>query len=287
MILLQERVSFILMKPPVNITKITPPRLPEIVYRSRLIKTLDNNKDKRLIFILGQAAQGKSTLAASYFNTSDIQSAWLNLGKEDSDPVNLFYSTVHALGHVLKEIDLSSLLSYPSISLGPRHKIPLYREWANAIFEHISSPIQIAFDGLDRLLPDAPSFQLLQVMIENAPQHIHLVMLSREEPPFEIEGLKLKQEAYVLTNNDLAFTPNEIKAFFLKLRGISFASAQLKRVHKFTEGWVGGLILLSETLDRLPEDLQGQYLLEGIPDRFKGTVFRYFGEEILSSQPGL
>ena len=274
------------MKPAVNILKITPPRLPKILYRSRLIKSLDNNKDKRLIFILGQAAQGKSTLAASYFSTSNIPSAWLNLDKDDSDPVNLFYSIVHALGHVLKDIDFSSLLSYPSVSMGPRLEIPLYREWANAIFEHISSPIQIVLDGLDRLLPDAPSFQLLQLLLENAPQHIHLTMLSREEPPFEIEGLKVKQEACVLTNDDLAFTQNEIKAFFLKLRGISFASSQLKRVHKFTEGWVGGLILLSETLDRLPEDLQGQYLLEGIPERFKGTVFRYFGEEILSSQPG-
>jgi len=273
------------MKPTVNILKITPPRLPKILYRSRLIKRLNNNKDKRLIFILGQAAQGKSTLAASYFNTTDIPSAWLNLGKEDSDPVNLFYSTVHAIQHVLREIDLSPLLSYPSVSMGPRLEIPLYKEWANAIFEHISSPIYMIMDGLDRLSSDAPSFQLLQVLLENAPQHIHLTMLSREEPPFEIEGLKVKQEAYVLTNNDLAFTPNEIKAFFLKLRGISFASAQLKRVHKFTEGWVGGLILLSETLDRLPEDLQGQYLLKGIPDRFKGTVFRYFAEEILSSQP--
>ncbi|MEA3435397.1 MAG: BTAD domain-containing putative transcriptional regulator [Thermodesulfobacteriota bacterium] len=282
----QERVSFILMKPAVNITKITPPRLPIILYRSRLIDCLEKNKDKRLIFILGQAAQGKSTLAGSYVNTSDIPSAWINLGKEDSDPVNLFYSIAHALQHVLKDIDFSPLLSYPSINIGPRLEIPLYREWTNAIFEHISSPIQIVLDGLDSLSPDAPSFQLLQVLIEDAPQLMNIIMLSRIEPPFQIEGLKVKQEAYVLTNDDLAFTPDEIKAYFLEIRGISFASAQLKRVHKFTEGWIGGLILLSETLDRLPEDKQDQYLLEGIPDRFKGTVFRYFGEEILSSQPG-
>ena len=204
------------MKPAVNISKITPPRLPKIVYRSRLIKSLENNKDKQLIFILGQAAQGKSTLVASYFNTSDIPPAWISLGKDDSDPVNLFYSTVHALGHVLREIDLSPLLAYPSISMGPRLEIPLYREWANAIFEHISSPIWIVLDGLDRLSPDAPSFQLLQVLLEDAPQNIHLIMLSREEPPFEIEGLKVKRKAYILTNDDLAFTPDEIKAFSLK-----------------------------------------------------------------------
>ena len=274
------------MKTPINISKITPPCLPKILQRSRLIERLEKNKDKRLILILGQAAQGKSTLAASYFNTLETPTAWLNLGKDDSDPVNLFYSILHSIQHVLKEIDLSPVSAYPSMTMGPRLEIPLYREWLNAIFEKISVPIKIVLDGLDRLLPDASSFQLLQVLVEEVPGHIHLIMLSREEPPFEVQALKMKQEAYVLTNDDLAFTPHEIKTFFRELRGISFASTQLKRVHQFTEGWIGGLILLSETLEQLSEDSREKYLLEGIPGRFKGEVFRYFGEEILSSQPG-
>ncbi len=274
------------MKTPINISKITPPCLPKILQRSRLIDRLEKNKDKRLILILGQAAQGKSTLAASYFNTLETPTAWLNLGKDDSDPVNLFYSIVHSIQHVLKDIDLSPVLAYPSVTMGPRLEIPLYREWLNAIFEKISAPIKIVLDGLDRLLPDASSFQLLQVLLEEVPGHIHLIMLSREEPPFEVQSLKMKQEAYVLTNEDLAFTQDEIKTFFRELRGMSFASTQLKRVHQFTAGWDGGLILLSETLERLSEDSRGKYLFEGIPARFKGAVFQYFGEEILSSQPG-
>ena len=270
---------------PKNIPKITPPCLPKILQRPRLTKRLDENKDKRLILILGQAAQGKSTLAASYFNTLETPTAWVNLSKEESDPVNLFYSIVHSIQHALKDIDLSPILAYPSVTMGPRLEIPLYREWLNAIFEKISVPIKIVLDGLDRLLPDASSFQLLQVLLEEVPGHIHLIMLSREEPPFEVQALKMKQEAYILTNDDLAFTRDEIKTFFRELRGMSFGSTQLKRVHQFTEGWVGGLILLSETLDRLSEDSRGKYLLEGIPARFKGAVFQYFGEEILASQP--
>jgi len=273
------------MVPPVSISKITPPRLPNILYRPRLLESIEKNKDKRLILILGQAAQGKSTLAASHVKESEVPSAWINLNRDDSEPVNLFYSTVHALQHVFPDIDLHSLLSYPSISMGPRLEIPLYREWTNAIFEKISFPVQIVLDGLDRLATDAPSFQLLKVLINDAPQHIHLIMLSREEPPFEIQGLKVKQKVYVLANEDLAFTPDEIQSFFQELPGISFGSDQLKKVHQFTEGWVGGLILLSETLDRFPEDKREKYLLESAPDRFKGAVFQYFGEEILSFLP--
>jgi len=63
------------MVPPVSIYKITPPRLPNILYRPRLIKALEKNKDKRLILILGQAAQGKSTLATSHLKESEVPSA--------------------------------------------------------------------------------------------------------------------------------------------------------------------------------------------------------------------
>jgi len=49
--------------------------LPNILYRPRLIKALEKNKDKRLILILGQAAQGKSTLATSHLKESEVPSA--------------------------------------------------------------------------------------------------------------------------------------------------------------------------------------------------------------------
>ena len=54
------------MKTSLNIAKITPPRLPQVLERPRLIERLEQNQDKKLILILGQAAQGKSTLQAPW-----------------------------------------------------------------------------------------------------------------------------------------------------------------------------------------------------------------------------
>lgn len=76
------------MKAPLHISKISPPRLSRILYRSRLIQRLEENQDKNLILILGQAAQGKSTLTASYAQKSETPWAWMNLGIENSDPVS-------------------------------------------------------------------------------------------------------------------------------------------------------------------------------------------------------
>jgi len=126
-----------------NISKIKPPDLPQILYRPRLINLLEKNKDKKLILILGQAAHGKSTLIASYVTTSKVLSAWLNLDKEDSNPVNLFYLIVQSLRHTLKDNNFSHLLSLPLEIMDPKSEIPLYCSWTKNNFEYISILIHL------------------------------------------------------------------------------------------------------------------------------------------------
>ena len=238
-----------------------------------------------MTLLLGQAAQGKSTLGAAYVETLGKPLAWANLNSNESDPANLFYLIVASLQEALNDVDLEPLLSYPSINTGPRLEISLHREWIDALFERVPGPVEIVLDGLDRLHPDAPSFPFLQVLIEELPPDIHLLILSREMPPLQIQALKVKQQVFVITNEDLAFTLEETGSFLRDCRGISLRSEQIRSMHQLTEGWVGGLVLLSEILLRMPEDSRDNYLASDVPPRFKGEVFRYFAEEIFSSEP--
>jgi LuxR family maltose regulon positive regulatory protein len=269
----------------INISKISPPSLPSILNRPRLLDLLEKNKDKKIILILGQAAQGKTTLAASYVKISKIPSAWINLDKEDSDPVKLLGLIVGSLQHVFKDIDFSRVPPYSYRTMDSRPEIFFFREWVGYIFKTISMPIQIVIDGLDRLSPDTPAFKLLRVFVEDAPPNIHLILLSRGSPPFlELHQHKIRQEALILTNEELAFTRNEIAKFFKETRKTSFNADQLKRIHLSTEGWIGGLVLLSEYMNQFPDLLKEKDIYEDLPDHFKGEIFSYFGLEIFSSQ---
>lgn len=270
------------MKPAVSASKITPPYFPHVLDRPRLIDRLMQNRDKKLTLILGQAAQGKSTLAVSYVKAAQVPSAWINLGPEDSDPVNFFYSLVNSIQRVLKDIDLSPVLLYPSMIEAPRDEIPLYREWASVLLEMISAPLQIIFDGLDRLLADAPAHRFIQVLVEEAPPRLHLIMLSREMPRLEIQALKLRQEAYVLTSEELAFTLEETGKFVRGLRKCRCSPDLLRQIHRFTEGWIGGLVLLCDYLEQVPENSREEDL-EDLSKKFKGEIFQYFGDKIFSS----
>jgi len=270
----------------VRLPSITPPHLSQTLPRPRLLDILKKNSDKKLILILGQAAQGKTTLIASYVKTSKIPTAWLNLDQSHSDPINLYDLIVQSLQHVLKKSDLSPLPSIPIEMMTPASAKSRFRDIADFIFKNVSHPLQLVFDGLDRLFQDPLPFQCLQALIENLPSNAHLIMLSRGTPPLSLEfqHLKIRQEAFILTNEDLAFTPNEVKQFFQKLKKIALNENQLSKIVVATEGWIGGLILLSESLLRRSDFSREKFIAQDLPDYFNKEIFQYFGKEILYSQ---
>jgi LuxR family transcriptional regulator, maltose regulon positive regulatory protein len=271
---------------PVNTAKITPPCLPAIVLRPHLIQRLDREKEKKLILILGQAAQGKTSLAVSWINKSTMPSAWLNLDPEDSDPVNLFYALVHSLQGVFQDVDFTSTLNLPSISLGPREELPLFRDWALAVFGAIPVPVRVVFDGLERLTAGTTSFRLIQVLLDYMPSHLHFLFLSREMPPLELQALEMKGEAFILTNEELCFTPEETRQFVRELRGLVLNYKAVKRLQELTEGWIGGLVLMCELLVRVPDPLRENFISARTASQFRGEICRYFGDSIFAARPG-
>ena len=262
--------------------KIKPVNLSQIIVRPRLIRFLQQNEGKKLILVLGQAAQGKSTLAAAHVKESGIPSAWLTLDSEDADPINLFYLLVRSLQNTFPEMIDSKVIDYPAINLGPRAEALLYRDWAWAIFQALPSRVQIVVDGLDQLPADAASFSFLEVLIKESPSHVHFMILSRAVPPFHVQRFRMNREAVVLENGQLAFSMEEVEAFFKQLCAIDLTPEQARRIHELTEGWAGALVLFSELLRQLPDQSRQAFLSDRSVHFFKREVFQFLGEEVFS-----
>ena len=263
--------------------KIKPPRIQNILQRDRLTNNLLANHKKKLIVITGQAAQGKSTLAASFVKISAKPFAWINLGLEESNPVNLFRLIVQAVQNTFQEQDFSEIYRYIAIDFGPRIEERLYRGWVAALLDLLPAPIQIVLDGLERLSPNASSFRLVQVLIEETHTQMRFLILSRAEPPFDVRNLQIKQEASLILNEHLAFTPSETEAFFSALHNLHLSKTQIMKIHELTEGWVGGLLLLSEALKTTPNGVKQRLLSDKSVADFKNEAFRYLGDEIFEA----
>ncbi|KJS33277.1 MAG: hypothetical protein VR64_02770 [Desulfatitalea sp. BRH_c12] len=263
--------------------KIRVPQVSRILARDRLLDALDLYKEKKLVFILGQAAQGKSTLAASFVKRTSRLSAWVNLGIEESHPVNFFRLVVQAVQQAIPDLDLTEIFRYIAMDLGPRAEGPLYQGWVQAVLEKVPTPIQIVLDGLERLPPCAPSYQLIQLLLNESDSQFRFLLLSRTKPPLNIKRLQMKREAAVIGNDELAFTRSETESFFRTLHDISLPEEQLNKIYNLTEGWVGGLILFSEALKRSPDGVQHCLLSEDSITNFKEETFRYLADEVFDA----
>lgn len=239
----------------------------------------------RLVLVLGQAAQGKSTLAAEYVGTLSEPFVWINLDGDDSDPTNLFLWLVRAMQSAWPDLDFSRVISIPSSTMGPRAPGPMFREWVSAVWELIPQPMEFVLDGLDRLGAESPAFELLRVFIEETPPDFRWLLLSRSRPPLEIERWEMNRIAHTIANQDLAFTASEIKALGQTLYKYEFAPDQVRTMLDYTEGWAGGLIILLENLQQYSAPQNGFDVLSRELGRFKGRIFQYLAEQVFDRLP--
>jgi len=266
-------------------SKLSPPHIQFPLIRKRLIRRLDVEPGRRLTFIQGRAAQGKTTLMATYVAQSKMPIAWINLDTEESDPATLYHLIVLALAPYVPKSSLLQLMSYPSINMGPRDAMSRHKEWVTALFQRVTGPLQIIFDGADRMIPNAPSWGLFQEMVDLLPKNFHLFIVSREPPGIDFGKWSQPREINILSDKELNFSSRETETFYRKNLGVRLSEEELQRIQRITEGWVGGLILLGDMIKNGRHRSDGATLKSGPLAEFQTTVNRYFDEAIFDAQP--
>jgi LuxR family transcriptional regulator, maltose regulon positive regulatory protein len=260
---------------PLRRSGVSPPLGPKILPRPRLLEIFNTNRDKSLILIIGQPAQGKSIAAAQYLNQASEPYIWINLAPEDSDPVHLLhYFSQYATSPL-------SLMSGRGIT---SDKPTLYRYWVSSLFKSLTQPLTIVLDGLDLLASEAETFLFVQIFLEEMPPNFRLFLLAREYPPqvLDFQKRKMGRQALLLKNEDLAFAPVEITEYFRKLHDIPLKGEQVPRLYKATEGWIGGITMLSEIFKKMPREALREFLEDKWPISYLLSIFQYFGREVFS-----
>jgi LuxR family transcriptional regulator, maltose regulon positive regulatory protein len=264
--------------------KTTLPEPTRAIFRQRLIQRVSAAKNARVILITGQAAQGKTTLAAGLARQPGPTCAWLHLDASDRDPMNLFRLMAHALATSRAEPDVSAFLKNPAISFGSKTGTGRIAEMAAALLEEITArePVRVVMDGIDTLGGNAESLAVLERIVDAVTSPGCLILVSRERPPLKLESLRIRRELLELTNDDLAFSAQEIRHFFLELYGLRLEDSQLTRLSQLTDGWAGGLVLVWEALRHVPEDQRGAFIENGLPEALRGDRLNYFSEAVFS-----
>ncbi|MBU8910712.1 MAG: protein MalT [Desulfobacterales bacterium] len=258
------------------ITRYTPPYVQDVVKRKRLFLALDENFHRQNFLITGQAAQGKSTLVASYLQQSNDPVLWFHLSENEADCIKLSDKLVRGTHELFEETGEGVDIFIPGSTLGMEKGLLRHIEGLSIIFQEFSFPLIIVLDDFESIDETSSGFQLIKGILNGRFDKLKFFVLSRNMPSFNIPRLKMEHNIFVLNNDDLAFTLDETRLFFSGQ--IKTKTIDIERIHRLTDGWAGGLTLVSESIRQFKE-------LQNLPHHLSSEAFSFFSNEIYKNLP--
>ena len=252
-----------------------PPHSSHAVQRLRLFRILDSQFHKQNFIITGQAAQGKSTLVASYLERSREKVLWFHLSKDHGDHAKLFDLFLQGIKETyILTPETASPGEMPHTTLGTGRELLRHMESLSVILKNLCLPLILVLDDFESLQESDSGFQLIKHILDQQFDRLKIFILSRRMPRLDLKLFKMEARTMVLTNKDLAFTMAETRQFFSGKTAMN--TEDLKKIQKITDGWAGGLALVSQSLDRFSN-------IDTLPERLTWEVFSFFSREIYQS----
>jgi LuxR family transcriptional regulator, maltose regulon positive regulatory protein len=257
-----------------------PPRHPRLVARPRLLALLSEGLTRPLTLVSAPAGFGKTTLLSEWHHSPagrDYQIAWVTLDQDDNDvPHFLLYLTA-ALGTLKKGAGESALAALQSRQ--PAAVTAIVAELINDL-NSISNPFALVLDDY-HLITAQPVHEILQFLLEHLPTQMHLVVLTRADPPLPLARLRARDQLTEIRIPRLRFQPAETAQFLNEMMGLGLSAVDIEILETRTEGWIAGLQLAAISLQQ-QTDKHGFVSAFAGDDRY---VMDYLIEEVLSRQP--
>jgi LuxR family maltose regulon positive regulatory protein len=121
----------------------------------------------------------------------------------------------------------------------------------------------------------------LAFLLNNLPRQLHIVVISRAEPPLPIARLRAKNQLVELHAADLRFTWAETEKFLNQVMRLGLSADQITQLEAQTEGWITGLQLAALSIRNTTDAAR---LIESFAadNRY---IADYLVDEVLSQQP--
>jgi len=255
-----------------------PPEPGGFVARPHLLQELDKALTHRLTLVSAPAGAGKTTRVSAWVQSAHkkgVVIGWLSLDDSDND-TGLF------LDYIIASLEEGGLLIDTAVippGLASRAQVE------NTLAEFIRGIMPLKREMLlvlddYHLIQNKEIHNALGYLIEHAPPHLHLLILTRSDPPLELARLRVAGQLVELRMDHLRFSEQEASNFLRKATGMQLTEAEVAVLNERTEGWIAGLQMAAISL-------RGREDAEAFVAAFAGShrfIFDYLLEQVLNRQ---
>ncbi|MCB0036091.1 MAG: hypothetical protein KDE51_18805 [Anaerolineales bacterium] len=250
---------------------------PQVIKRQQLLNQLSNGSHGKLTLISAPAGFGKTTVVSTWIQSATRPVAWLSLDEEDSDLARFLTYFIAALQTIKPEIGAN----FSNLTQAPQ--LPSLKSLLTTLLNEIAvQPEPFLFVWDDYHVLDNPSIhEGVTFLLNHLPPQMHLIIITREDPPLPLARLRVRGQMTELRAADLRFTEAEAADFLNRAMGLSLSEEQISALEQRTEGWIAGLQLAALSM-------RGQQETTNFVNSFTGShrfVLDYLVEEVLNQQP--
>jgi len=248
-----------------------------------LVQVLENGYQtgKRVTLVSAPAGFGKTTIIREWITATELGKpfGWLSLDDGDNDPVRFLIYLVSAIQKVNTEIGKTILASLNS------SQVPPLLDLVETLINEISceaNPFLIVLDDY-HLIKKMEVHSILQLLLKRQPDALHLVIITREDPPFSLPRMRVQGQITEIRERDLRFTLLEAQAFLGRTMGLDLSAQDIGKLEERTEGWAAGMQLAALAMDELSNDEERRSFIEA----FTGSnrmIVDYLISEVLQRQ---
>ena len=235
-----------------------PPPPPGGLLRSELHAVLDRALERPASLVCAPAGFGKSVLISQWCEHVERPVAWLSLDSAIDHP---HWFLMHLAASV-RTVVPDALEVVTEMALGGQlpTQESVIAQLSNELDE-LPEPIVVVLDDFQQVKEPKVHHVVAELLRHPSPA-LHLVIISREEPPLPISTLRAHGHIVELRGPELAFSPDELETFLENELHRSLPSEQVRDLHDSTEGWPAGARLAVEGLRSGGDDLVGAGFLD-------------------------
>jgi LuxR family maltose regulon positive regulatory protein len=289
------------------LVKLQQPRLSRtLVAREPLLVRLDEGLSGKLTLLSAPAGFGKTTLVSQWVAARSARShfppvAWVWLDAGDNDPHRFWRYLITACQTFQANLGQTALALLATSPPPLQAALTLFLNDLSHLPHRAVSPDRPSGGGAAsapllgqrrailvledyHVITSPEVHQTVTYLVDHLPTALHVLLLSRGDPPFPLAHLRASGDLTELHAHDLRFSPQETQTFLQQALPFALSEEVIASLEARMEGWVAGLRLLTLALQGQSDRQQGEHLLASISGTDRHLV-EYFVSEVLVSQP--
>src|SRR5574341_308624 len=251
----------------------------DIVPRARLFRLLDQGLQQPLTLVSAPPGFGKTMLLANWIYSrakgDDFKICWLSIDESDNKLGTFWRYFVAAIQNICPQASeiAQAMLTAPTP--------PDIQTVLGRLINELSvgnAPILLVLDDY-HLIHSPEIHNSLIFFLDHLPPTVHLVLLTREDPPLGLARRRARRRVVEIRASDLRFDTRETAQFLNDTSKLGLTSAQIEMLENRTEGWIAGLQMAALSLQG--RDAQSFFDSFSGDDRY---IADYLIEEVLEQQ---